>query len=88
MSLAEEDRVFSGRRSTHSSNRSLEALLRAELQKSPYATIRAVSCRMNEGVLTLNGSVTSYYFKQVAQRLAMGLLKESAIVVNELQVAQ
>jgi carbon storage regulator len=38
------------------------------------------------GVLTLNGSVTSYYFKQVAQRLAMGVLNDSAIVVNDLQV--
>ena len=53
MSLAEEDRVFSGRRSTHLSDRSHEALLRAELQKSPYATIRAVSCRMNDGVLVV-----------------------------------
>ena len=86
MSLAKGDRILSGLRFSHSSDRSLEALLRKELQNSPYATIRAVSCRMKDGVLTLNGSVTSYYFKQVAQRLAMGVLKDSAIVVNDLQV--
>jgi hypothetical protein len=41
---------------------------------------------MKEQVLTLRGSVPSYYLKQVAQRLALNVLEEMAVIVNELEV--
>ncbi len=64
----------------------LELAVQAELRKSPYAAIRAVSCELSEGTLTLRGSVPSYYLKQVAQRLALGRLGGVAAIENRLQV--
>ena len=66
----------------------LRALIRLELMKSPYGAIRDISCLMNDGVLTLKGSVPSYYFKQVAQRIALNVLPETATIINELEVEQ
>ncbi len=87
MSLAEGNRVlYSGRRGPVSSDKAFEALVRTELLKSPYGAIRTVSCQMNDGVLTLTGCVPSYYLKQVAQRLALNVLQNLAVVVNQLQV--
>jgi BON domain-containing protein len=87
MSLADGNWVLrSGRRGHVPVDQALEALVRTEFVKSPYGAIRAVSCRMNDGVLTLSGSVPSYYLKQIAQRLALNALGEGAVLVNQLQV--
>jgi hypothetical protein len=37
-------------------------------------------------VLTLNGCVSSYYLKQIAQRTVLDRLERRATVVNELEV--
>lgn len=39
------------------------------LSQSPYIELRSVSCSVREGVLTLLGSVPSYYLKQMAQNV-------------------
>jgi osmotically-inducible protein OsmY len=87
MSLADGNWVLrSGRRGQGSSDQAMEDRVRTELVKSPYGAIRAVSCRVNDGVLTLSGSVPSYYLKQIAQRLALNALGEGTVLVNQLQV--
>jgi hypothetical protein len=87
MSHAERNQVLcSGRGEVGQVDKSLESLVRAELLKSPYPPIRAVSCRLNVGVLTLRGSVPSYYLKQVAQRLAIAVIADRVAIENQLQV--
>jgi len=67
-------------------DQSIALLVRAELLKSPYSAIRAVACRSQDDVLILSGRVPSYYFKQVAQRLAMDAIGGLATIDNQLQV--
>jgi hypothetical protein len=87
MSLADGNWVLrSGRRGHVPIDQAREALVQTELAKSPYEAIRSVSCRMNDGVLTLSGRVPSYYLKQIAQRLALNALGEGVVLVNQLQV--
>jgi len=69
-------------------DQTVASCVRAELLKSPYPQIRAVACRSDDGVLTLSGRVPSYYFKQVAQRLAMVATGGLAAIDNQLQVEQ
>jgi hypothetical protein len=66
--------------------RHLESLVRADLRKSSYDEVGRVTCTLNERVLTLTGRVSSYYLKQIAQRIALDRLKGTVTVVNELQV--
>ena len=43
------------------------------LRCSAYRDIRGVTCEFHEGVLTLRGRVPSYYMKQIAQSLVLGM---------------
>ncbi len=43
------------------------------LQHSPYRTIRRISCRFDDGVLTLSGAVPTFHHKQLAQTAVAGL---------------
>ena len=43
------------------------------LQHSPYRTIRQISCRFDDGVLTLVGQVPTFHHKQLAQTAVAGL---------------
>jgi hypothetical protein len=70
----------------HQAQRHLESLVRADLRKAPYDEVGRVTCTLHEHVLTLTGRVSSYYLKQVAQRIALDRLAGRATVVNELQV--
>ena len=45
----------------------------ALLRRSAYPEVRRVACEFHEGVLFLRGHVRSYYFKQIAQTVVMGL---------------
>jgi osmotically-inducible protein OsmY len=67
-------------------DRHLESLIRADLRKSSYDEVGRVTCTLNERVLTLTGRVSSYYLKQIAQRIALDRLDGTETVVNELQV--
>ena len=45
----------------------------ARLRCSAYRDVRGVTCEFHEGVLTLRGRVPSYYMKQIAQSLVLGM---------------
>jgi osmotically-inducible protein OsmY len=55
------------------------------LRRSSYLELRRVICSLEEGVLTLNGRVSSYYLRQVAQAIVLGLEGIEAID-NRLEV--
>jgi osmotically-inducible protein OsmY len=66
--------------------RHLESLVRADLRRSSYDEVGRVNCTLHDHVLTLTGRVSSYYLKQVAQRIVLDRLEGIAAIVNELQV--
>jgi osmotically-inducible protein OsmY len=46
----------------------------SRLLRNPwYASTRRVSCEFDNGVLTLQGTAPTYYLKQVAQALLVGI---------------
>lgn len=55
------------------------------LGKSPYVELRRVGCRFDDGILTLEGQVTSFYLKQVAQTVVRQIDGVHQ-VINHLQV--
>jgi len=55
------------------------------LIKSQYIILRRVSCEFDNGVLTLNGRLPSYYLKQVAQ-VAVAGVDGVAEIVNRIEV--
>jgi osmotically-inducible protein OsmY len=77
---------FTQSHATQHAQRHLESLVRADLRQSPYDEVGRVTCTLKERVLTLTGRVSSYYLKQIAQRIALARLNGTASVVNELQV--
>lgn len=56
------------------------------LQHSPYRTIRTVSCRFADGVLTLVGRVPTFHHKQLAQTAIAGLCGVNQ-VDNQIEVS-
>ncbi len=58
---------------------------RVRLQHSAYRTIRQVSCRFEDGVLTLFGSVPTFHHKQLAQTAVVGIAGVTQ-VLNEIEV--
>lgn len=55
------------------------------LRQAPYLELRQVVCSFQHGVLQLQGNVSSYYLRQVAQALVQGLDGVEAID-NQLEV--
>jgi osmotically-inducible protein OsmY len=55
------------------------------LRSNPYLALKNVSCEYREGVLTLRGSLPSYYLKQMAQT-AVARLDGVQRIVNEIEV--
>jgi osmotically-inducible protein OsmY len=55
------------------------------LSRSPYRSVRGISCEFHRGVLFLRGRLPSYYQKQLAQEAVAGLSGVSQ-VVNEIEV--
>jgi len=51
----------------------LREVAEARLRHSAYLELRAINCEVSAGVLTLQGTVSSYYLRQVAQSLVLGL---------------
>ncbi|MCC7335425.1 MAG: BON domain-containing protein [Pirellulaceae bacterium] len=63
----------------------LTTLVRRRLHSCGYAALKSVECTHESGVLTLRGSVASFYLKQVAQeriRTIEGITR----ICNELEV--
>jgi len=50
------------------------------LQRSPYPTVRSVTCECDGGVLLLQGRLPSFYHKQLAQEAVAGLPGVSCVV--------
>ncbi len=59
---------------------------RARLRASPYRVFAAVSCACDRGVLLLQGRVSSFFHKQLAQE-TVARLEGVTRVVNEIGVA-
>ncbi len=64
----------------------VEARAASCLRTSPYAEIRLVACEFHEGMLRLWGRVPSYYMKQIAQTVVLGIDGVEEIH-NQLEVA-
>lgn len=58
---------------------------RACLCNSPYASLRTLSCDVENGVLLLRGRLSSFHYKQMAQETVRSLAGVSQ-VVNEIEV--
>lgn len=57
----------------------------SRLAGSGYLPLRKVRCEENEGVLTISGTVPSYYLKQIAQTL-VATVEGVTRVENRLEV--
>ncbi len=66
--------------------RHLEALVRADLRQASYHELARVTGTLQDGVLILKGRVSSYYLKQIAQRIVLDRLEGRTTVVNNLEV--
>jgi osmotically-inducible protein OsmY len=55
------------------------------LGQSPFIAIRAIRCEVQDGVLTLRGSVASFYLKQVALSVVREL-KQVRAIHNDVEV--
>jgi osmotically-inducible protein OsmY len=51
----------------------MEQRAASRLRKSPYPEVRRVACEFHEGLLFLRGRVPSYYLKQIAQTVVLGM---------------
>lgn len=67
-------------------DRQIESRIQAELAASPYRAVRRVQCRFEEGVLTLQGKMPSYYCVQVAISIVKRHVQNGAVIQNHLQV--
>jgi len=67
-------------------NRRLAAQAAAILKKSSYAELRCIVCEACGDVLTLSGSVPTYFHKQLAQASLMNWLPEVGKIENNLLV--
>jgi hypothetical protein len=66
--------------------RAIEESAHAELTRCGYAELRRVRCEHHEGVLTLRGTVPSYYLKQIAQSVMLKRFDGTIVVNNRLAV--
>jgi osmotically-inducible protein OsmY len=63
----------------------VEESAQGRLLDSPYFALRDVGCVYRDGVLTLRGSLPSYYLKQVAQAV-VAEAEGVTMVVNQIKV--
>ena len=58
-------------------------IVEKRLSESMYVALRTVSCHFSEGMLTLRGSVPTFYTKQVVLSLVEDLENEGLKRVND-----
>jgi osmotically-inducible protein OsmY len=63
------------------------SMVRDALERSPYRSLRGVSCEFSEGLLLLRGRLGSYYHKQLAQE-AVADVEGVLEVVNKIEVVE
>jgi osmotically-inducible protein OsmY len=51
----------------------VERAATSRLERTAYGALKAVKCRFRQGTLLLNGSVPTYFHKQLAQESVRGL---------------
>ncbi len=51
----------------------LQSRAQASLQTSRYSEVQKTTCKCHHGVLYLQGEVTSFYLKQIAQTMLMNV---------------
>lgn len=67
-------------------DREIEQDAAHRLRHSGYAVLTGVTCQCNQGVLTLSGTMPSFYLKQMAQEIARRLVNVDR-VVNRIKVS-
>jgi osmotically-inducible protein OsmY len=72
--------VFMDRNRDVETSVDIEEAARIRLQHSPYRAIRRVTCRFDDGVLTLAGSVPTFHYKQLAQTAVAQIVGVKSIV--------
>ena len=72
-------------RNGHQVSRKVTQAAKDRLLRSPYMTVKRVSCEYDDGVLLLRGRLASFYQKQLAQEAVAGL-PGVVHVVNETEV--
>lgn len=66
--------------------RELNLEIAAELKRSPYYSLRRITCEFRNGVLTIQGRVPSYFLKQLALALAQRCAKGRATIDDQVEV--
>ena len=64
----------------------VEARVHASLEHGCYEGLRRLQFKLLDGVLTLRGRVSSYYYKQLAQELVRSRWKGAFDIRNEVEV--
>ena len=63
----------------------IELLVQKRLSQSAYHALRELTCQDHEGIITITGTVPSYYLKQVAQT-TVASIEQVGGVINRLKV--
>lgn len=63
----------------------IEKAARTRLAKTGYPPLKAITCSFRDGTLLLQGEVSSYYHKQVAQE-AIRKVDRVETIVNKIEV--
>ena len=63
----------------------IEESVQGRLLGSPYLALRNIGCVYRDGILTLRGSLPTYYLKQMAQSVVIET-EGVTTVVNQIEV--
>lgn len=66
----------------------LKSQLAEAIANSSYRTIQNIEFELRDGAVVLFGNVPSFYLKQLAQTIALGILKARMELKNELIVSE
>jgi osmotically-inducible protein OsmY len=78
-------RITNQMEQTASPSCAIAATAEARFQESPYRALRAITCKAEQGVLVLEGRLSSFFQKQLAQELVANI--EGVVqVVNHIEV--
>ena len=77
--------LFTDRKTDLESSVDIEEQAKVRLQHSQYRAIRWVTCRFDAGVLTLEGHVPTFHYKQLAQT-AVADIDGVRRIINEIEV--
>lgn len=69
----------SGQRPVVAPSSDVASAAAGRLRESPYPTLRNISCQFVNGVLTLRGTVPTFYLKQIAQTVVLNLPQVSRV---------